>query len=478
LSEETEWLDWLVQNLGLSKIPRLVTPVVEPRPQPIEVPPQNETPSRVQTDPPSNEIQARIVDPRFDFDYHEMDPDEEASSTIVHRRRVSFQDELRTTEPFPSFDDTAVQANVTEPFPSFDEPVLQRNSTNPLSTLSPHDLLFTDRAGPRRRMKSDCIPCNRNIHFRRCDRKQPACGNCIEDPHRCYYSDSQDVPTSSSAGARQEYGRKVLNLPKKSKGATEIYVDAKAPIHVSMTTTTASATRYVLREGYADANVENFQDSAEEIDIDLVTKVSDKLAVSSTVVNPLIAYAQAHAPAPLSRNESLGLPEQFAEESVEPKESLFDLSEEFKSMLHECDSSDILQLIRDKWHHYSQWIEGAHMKWQSQEYISASIQLKNRIGTSLVRTTRGLLPLNETVLAKLDMQLDQSEVAPALHLHEPENTEWNLLANFGVVVKSDVHYFLRCLTTLSRDEAPDIDVVSYIYEQLQARYTGNEGLIR
>lgn len=176
--------------------------------------------------------------------------------------------------------------------------------------------------------------------------------------------------------------------------------------------------------------------------------------------------------------EDLELPYEPVEESTESKEVLFDLSEEFKLILHECDSLDIFQLIRDNWHLYSQWIEGAHMKWQSQEYVTASVKLKDRIGAYLVRTVRGPLPLRETVLSKLDTQLDQSKAVPALQLHDTENTEWNLLAHFGVLVKPDVHYYLRCLDTVSSDQAPDIDVVSYIYEQIQSRYTGNEDLIR
>jgi hypothetical protein len=464
-TEETEWLDWLVQNLGLSKIPRLVTPVVEPRPQPMEVPLQNETPSRIQTDPPSNEIQARMVDPRPDIDYYEMDPDAEASSTIVHRRRVSIPYQPRTTEPFPSFDEPVLQGNATEPFPSFDSAAMQENSTepfpsftepvvreNPLFTVSPRHLLAPDRI---RRVPSKitgaCNQCQMGTGIMKCDGMYPACGTCIRQQLKCYYPN--DV-TQESAG---------------------VPVGEKAPVPVLTTNNTVSGGGYTRRVEHTDVNVENLQDSAKDIDIDLVTTLR-KYSFSKSVATTLVT--QDPAPADLYMNENLVLPEQLVEEHDEPEELLFDLSEEFKSMLHECDSSDIFQLIRDNWHHYSQWVEGAHMKWQSQEYASASIQLKNKVGASLVQTIRGPLPLNETVLAKLDTELDQSKAAPALQLHEPENSEWSVLANFGVVVKSDVHYYLQCLTTLCRDEAPDIDVIGYIYEQLQSMYTGNEGIIR
>jgi hypothetical protein len=335
LAGESEWLDWLVQNLGLSRIRRLVTPVVQPRLQPMEVPPENESLSHNQLDPSLGDTQACKVDPPPDSDEDNIRVRVvDKNLTRVYRQPVQFRDRSIMPEIVPSIDKPGMQLTLTIPsFPFFPRP--------------------------------------------------------------------KEFPVLI-----QENGQK-----------------GKHTAHIAA----------VAQNAFEEANTVKSENWWSE---------------------PL------------------------AEELVEPKELLFDLSEEFKSMLHECDSSDIFQLIRDNWHHYSQWVEGAHMKWQSQEYVSATMQLKNKIGSSLVRPMRGLLPLHETVLEKLDMQLDQSKVVPALQLHKPEDTEWNLLAYFGVVVKSDVHYYLRCLTILSNDEAPDIDVVGYIYEQIQSRYTGNEGLIR
>jgi hypothetical protein len=162
----------------------------------------------------------------------------------------------------------------------------------------------------------------------------------------------------------------------------------------------------------------------------------------------------------------------------ESQPMLFSLSEEFEFMLRECDSSDVLQLIRDNWHHYSQWIEGAHMKWQSEEFVTASTTLRSKISASNVRTLRGPLPLHDTVLANLDAHLDSSKSIPVIELPDPESPEWNLLSYFDVVMKGDVSYYLRCLIAISNDDKPDTDLVTYIYEQLQSKYTGNEELIR
>ena len=118
------------------------------------------------------------------------------------------------------------------------------------------------------------------------------------------------------------------------------------------------------------------------------------------------------------------------------------------------------------------------MKWQSEDFVVASTQLKNKIGMSLVQSTRGPLPLEETVLATLDAQLDSGRTIPVLEIQEPQHPEWNLLSHFNVMLKADIHYYLRCLITISGDANPDIDTIAYIYEQIQTRYTGSEELIR
>jgi hypothetical protein len=158
-------------------------------------------------------------------------------------------------------------------------------------------------------------------------------------------------------------------------------------------------------------------------------------------------------------------------------EKSFTLSEEFSFMFRECHSSDVLQLLRDNWNHYSQWIDGAHMKWQNNDFLESSTKLRNSLGAYLVQSAKGSLPLQETVLPKIDPQFDEGRLIPAVDIKEPQHPEWTLLSYFGVIIKADIHYYLRCLISISGDHCPDVDSVAYIYEQIQARYKENEGLI-
>lgn len=65
-----------------------------------------------------------------------------------------------------------------------------------------------------------------------------------------------------------------------------------------------------------------------------------------------------------------------------------------------------------------------------------------------------------------------------MDVKDPQHPEWTLLSHFGVIMKEDVHYYLRCQIAISEEHRPDVDNVAYIYEKIQARYKGNEELIK
>jgi hypothetical protein len=177
--------------------------------------------------------------------------------------------------------------------------------------------------------------------------------------------------------------------------------------------------------------------------------------------------------------DSEEIPEIFTSSApVGNTQTKFTLSEEFTFMFRECNSSDVLQLLKDNWRHYSQWIDGAHMKWQDAAFLESSTQLKNSLGTCLVQSAKGPLLLQGTVLPMIDRQLDEGRHIPAVDISDPQHPEWSLLNYFGVIMKGDIQYYLRCLISISEEHRPDVDSVAYIYEQIQARYRENEELIR
>ncbi|KAH7202459.1 hypothetical protein DER44DRAFT_669606 [Fusarium oxysporum] len=155
---------------------------------------------------------------------------------------------------------------------------------------------------------------------------------------------------------------------------------------------------------------------------------------------------------------------------------IFDLSDEFTFIFRECHTRDVLQLLKDNWQHYSQWVDGAHMQWQTSEFCASSSRLKSRLGSCLVHTSSGVWPLQESVAPMLDPTLE-GELIPAVQIKDPVNPQWALLSHFGVSTKLDIHYYLRCLVATSRHSFSDVNNITYIYEQIQNRYRGNEELI-
>jgi hypothetical protein len=448
----SEWLDWLVQNLGLSRIPRLITPVVEPRPQPMEVPPKESDLSRIQVDSPSVITMVR-----------------EESSTAIQNQPVPIEDPpLETTTETPLRQEGTTAAEISKELPPF---------------------------LPKRTMKVACTPCRTDKQEQGCDKEAPKCGTCARYGFQCSYPRSQYLTVASALDMeaspyKVSDSRSVSNVVVTTRVSNKVSTEPLPSFYERAMTvpcnpciegrqghrcdrgfpTCGNCTAFRLYCGYSRTARKLSRPRAVESGVVSAPVPNNDLPDSQTSQTPVSTHQNGGA--------DLGIAEQLSNEFIEAEQLLFDLSEEFKYMLHNCNSADVFQLLRDNWHHYSQWLEGLHLKWQSQGYKFATMQLKNKISASMIQTIRGPLPLGETVLANLDAQLEQSKVVPALQIPDPEHVEWNMLTYFGVVVKCDIHYYLRCLTTLSRDKAADTDVVGYVYEQIQLRYTGNERLIR
>jgi hypothetical protein len=158
--------------------------------------------------------------------------------------------------------------------------------------------------------------------------------------------------------------------------------------------------------------------------------------------------------------------------------TIFSLSDEFIYMFNKCRSSDVLQILRDNWHHYSQWISGIHMIWQDPEFVASSVQLKNQIGSYVVICASGTVHLRDTVLPSLDRQFDRERFIPAVKIEDPQDANWMFLGSFDVILIADVHYYLRCLLAISVQDREDIDSIAYIYDKIQSFYRGNEPIIQ
>ncbi|KAH8819773.1 hypothetical protein F5884DRAFT_849076 [Xylogone sp. PMI_703] len=119
---------------------------------------------------------------------------------------------------------------------------------------------------------------------------------------------------------------------------------------------------------------------------------------------------------------------------------LFALSEEFSFLMCECNTSDVLQALQDNWSHYSRWVARNSIIYEDDDFRESSAELRRSLGACMVRTTKGLLMLRETVLPMTDSKLDKGGLILIVAITDPKDSNWQFLEYFGVAVSANIHY--------------------------------------
>ncbi|KAI3316471.1 hypothetical protein HD806DRAFT_517477 [Xylariaceae sp. AK1471] len=156
---------------------------------------------------------------------------------------------------------------------------------------------------------------------------------------------------------------------------------------------------------------------------------------------------------------------------------IFRLSDEFKFMFQECRISDVLHVLIENWHSYSEWIELNSFQRRNPESVASRNRLINMIGDTLVRTNIGPVPLGDTVLAAVNSRVEELGIPlPILDVDNPmDKLLQQRLSTFGVTVDSNIDYLLICLKSLQEHRIfPDFDTISAVYELIQSQYDDNE----
>ncbi|KAI9146907.1 alcohol dehydrogenase [Paramyrothecium foliicola] len=150
------------------------------------------------------------------------------------------------------------------------------------------------------------------------------------------------------------------------------------------------------------------------------------------------------------------------------------LSNDFLFLFQHHNTSDVLRVMRDNWHHYSRCIE--------QEFPSVKSDVSQSISLEMLRSIKvdcggNRVKISQTVLPGLDPTMDSDIEIPILHVEDHEDSRWSILESFGVSVKRDVGYYVKCLESLQQSPFVDMDTLLHIYQQIQVLIGGNEDLI-
>lgn len=162
---------------------------------------------------------------------------------------------------------------------------------------------------------------------------------------------------------------------------------------------------------------------------------------------------------------------------VTPRSWVFELSADFQYVIDIWSPLHALTILCDNWYIYLPWIEapikyGANATSGSGKVDpaveSSYRQLKGKICSMMVKCMDGSTrKLEETFLPIGQVPEETKDCVALLDVPDPENLRWQHLANFGVGVKQDVQFYLRCLETLS-SKACDLRRATFLFEQIQA----------
>jgi len=137
----------------------------------------------------------------------------------------------------------------------------------------------------------------------------------------------------------------------------------------------------------------------------------------------------------------------------------FTLSEDFEYIIKTFSSSDVLLLLRDNWEEYSCYLQPDQMsqstrdklmlKYNSARFNTSAEILRLKIRSMLVTCQDGKKHrLDTTFIPSRDLVVASQEGVPFVDIHDPDDVKWKMLETFGVSIKVDVSFYLRCLDRL------------------------------
>jgi hypothetical protein len=522
-SADEDWPDWLVRHLGLSRIPRLIHPQVDPKPQPLEVlevqgnedpKPQPVEVLEAQADEQSNEgdrgaRRAPGIDKQGleDYQMQLILLDQQNKKKLTRRlgsndleaigersdRQLpnSTRSSLDAPAPFRnSLGNNTALENYYQPMqPTL--PEQRKNETQKrLRALRPDIATRQAERAPSKKMdvdgekeESDLVSSDTRKHG---ELELPTVQEFLDLHFDDFWGNPMETMDfdSFTREGKVEQQREKPKTPVDLERQCGVLLPNGQPCARSLTckSHTVTAKRAVLGRStnfdtlLAALSGENrrlkqmatIDDAALLKDKDSIfTGLADSDGKMTEIIDGRARQEKGPAQEPTKP--------QF--ESVEITK-LFELSDEFRSMLLECSTSDVLHLLRDNWLYYSQWIDGVHMKWQSPDFLKSCAELRISLRQSVVQSARGPVQLQHTVLPNIDAELEDGFPIPAVPIEDASHPDWRLLSHFGVTVSPDAEYYLRCLTAIAGNAAPDVDKVAYIYEKIQSRYRGNEQSIK
>ena len=146
----------------------------------------------------------------------------------------------------------------------------------------------------------------------------------------------------------------------------------------------------------------------------------------------------------------------------------FELSDHFRTLWRAAPSSEILQLLKARWTHYSSWIEDEGL-YEDASWSICRDRLVREIGVLQAFCLNGtVFPLRQTLLPVKGLSSTSPNLRGLLDVPNPDDPGWGFLRHFGVTAKIDPSALLGRLREIATGTLVYPDQVAQIYFELLA----------
>ncbi|OJJ46186.1 hypothetical protein ASPZODRAFT_2071477 [Penicilliopsis zonata CBS 506.65] len=160
----------------------------------------------------------------------------------------------------------------------------------------------------------------------------------------------------------------------------------------------------------------------------------------------------------------------------------FEMSGEMTYIRNSWPSARFLQLLKEHWDLYSEWVEERACNGKSHAWRASRDRIHYFLSSTKVacRDTSELVPLNRCVLPPTrpgaDIQVKDIEVQ-ILDIPNHKDSSWKFLHHLGVKEFKDIDVFIKILQGLSGSE-PKEEVVRSLYDGIQESFYENHELVK
>jgi hypothetical protein len=157
----------------------------------------------------------------------------------------------------------------------------------------------------------------------------------------------------------------------------------------------------------------------------------------------------------------------------------FSLHNDFAQAVKGSSATQWLSLLRNHWRLYSEWLENDETEDDASRWNRCRARLREKLGATDVNDVNGnVYPLKDTFLPLSNLVTRYNGIVPFLDINNPDDPVWQTtLRPFGVGAADNLQFYLKILQG-AKSKKLDLDKITDILAQIQARSRDDEVRVR